>query len=174
MRCVCEHSSTTTRTRFLLSSHKLCSQQNLLPLYHEGVTSAGTADPYAVVTEIATEPGKSPNVLGKTEVVENTLNPSWATSFTFDYELGTPCRLAVSVFHHKKNGGSESMGAAIFDVAQTLGARGSTKAKTLKGSGTLFMTIRKAEPAGIFRFKFRGENVSRVICAHTVLECCWL
>lgn len=32
----------------------------------------GTSDPYAVVTEIATEPGTAPKVLGKTEVcVEN-------------------------------------------------------------------------------------------------------
>ena len=28
----------------------------------------GTSDPYAVVTEIATTPGETPKVLGKTEV----------------------------------------------------------------------------------------------------------
>lgn len=111
------------------------------------------------MTHIATEAGKTPSVLGKTEVVENNLNPQWAKHFAFDYDLGTPCRLAVSVFHHKKSGSSESMGAAIFDVGQVLGARGSTKAKQLKGNGQIYMTVRKAEPAGTFRFKFKGQKV---------------
>ena len=141
---------------FLSASHR---HYLLLRYYQTGVTSAGTSDPYAVVTHIATEAGKTPTVLGKTEVVENNLNPQWAKHFTFDYDLGTPCRLAVSVFHHKKNGSSESMGAAIFDVGQVLGARGSTKAKQLKGNGQIYMTVRKAEPAGTFRFKFKGQKV---------------
>ena len=131
------------------------------------MTSAGTCDPFAVVTRIATEPGQTPQVLGKTEVVENTTSPTWATNFAFDYELGTPMRLAVSVYHKrggKDGNNNESMGAAIFDVAETLGARGSTKAKKVKG-GTLFATIRKSEGAGTFRFKFRGEKVSHN-CMH--------
>ena len=126
-----------------------------------GMTSAGTSDPYAVVTHIATARGETPKVLGKTEVVENTQSPSWAKTFVFDYDLGIPCRLAVSVFHKRSDGGSESMGAAIFDVAKTLGARGSTKAKKLKG-GTLFATIRQSQGEGTVRFKFRGEKVSLV------------
>ena len=134
------------------------------------MTSPGSADPYAVVTQIATEPGNKPAVLGKTEVVENTLDPSWAKGFTLDYDLGTPCRLAVSVFHHKKSS-SESMGAAIFDVGQVLGARGSTKAKQLKGSGKLYMTVRKAEPIGTFRFKFKGQKVCRT---RTLKGSAWL
>ena len=129
-----------------------------------GMTSAGTCDPYAVVTQIATEPGKTPHVLGKTEVVENTVSPSWVNKIAIDYELGTPCRLAVSVFHKKKKSGeSESMGAAIFDVAQTLGARGSTKAKKVKG-GTLFATIRETEGSGTLCFQFRGDGVSYSWC----------
>jgi len=123
------------------------------------MTSAGTADPYAVVTHIATAPGETPKVIGKTEVVENTLSPTLAESFVFDYDLGTPCRLAVSVFHRRSNGGSESMGATIFDVGKTLGARGSTKAKKLKG-GTLFATIRQSQGEGTFTFKLRGKSVS--------------
>eukprot|EP00977_Amphora_coffeiformis_P010849 scaffold2541_cov175-Amphora_coffeaeformis.AAC.5 len=125
------------------------------------MTSAGTADPYAVVTHIATAPGETPKVIGKTEVVENTTSPSWAKTFVFDYDLGTPCRLAVSVFHKRSDGGSESMGAAMFDVGKTLGARGSTKAKKVKG-GTLFATIRQSQGEGTFTFKFRGESLKNV------------
>ena len=123
------------------------------------MTSAGTADPYAVVTHIATAPGETPSVIGKTEVVENTLSPTWAKTIVFDYDLGMPCRLAVSVFHKRSDGGSEPMGAAIFDVGKTLGARGSTKAKKVKG-GTLFATVRRSQGEGTFTFKFRGESVS--------------
>ena len=64
-----------------------------------GMTGAGTCDPFAVVTRIATEAGKKPHVIGKTEVMPNTQSPTWAKTFSFDYELGSPCRLAVSVYH---------------------------------------------------------------------------
>jgi hypothetical protein len=125
------------------------------------MTGAGTCDPFAVVTRIATEAGKKPHVIGKTEVMPNTQSPTWAKTFSFDYELGSPCRLAVSVYHKTSGGESSSMGAAIFDVGKVLGARGSTKAKKLKGGGTLYVHARKASGAGTFRFKFRGEKVSK-------------
>lgn len=125
-----------------------------------GMTAAGTIDTFAVVTQIATEEGKTPRVLGKTEVVENSLSPTWAQKFIFDYELGTPCRLAVSVFHRASGSAeSKSIGSALFDVASTVGCRGSTKAKKIKG-GTLYATIRQSEGSGTFSFKFRGEKVS--------------
>lgn len=116
-------------------------------------------DAFCVVTQIATQNGQTPRVLGKTEVVENNLSPKWAQKIVFDYELGTPSRLAVSVFHHKSSGESVSMGAALFDVGNTLGCRGSTKAKKVKGGGTLYATMRQSEGSGSLRLKFRGEKV---------------
>ncbi|KAL7551847.1 hypothetical protein ACHAWF_015046 [Thalassiosira exigua] len=45
----------------------------------------GTSDPLAIVTQLATAPGEAPRVLGKTEVIKNTLSPNWTTSFLIDY-----------------------------------------------------------------------------------------
>jgi hypothetical protein len=38
-------------------------------------TFKGTSDPFAVITSLATTPGAKANVLGKTEVIKNTLSP---------------------------------------------------------------------------------------------------
>ncbi len=35
----------------------------------------GTSDPFVVLTKIATEHGKKPEVLGKSEIIKNNLNP---------------------------------------------------------------------------------------------------
>lgn len=92
----------------------------------------GTSDPFAIVTRLATEPGQKPVVLGKTEVVKNTLSPQWIKVFTLDYELGAPCRVAVSLFDEVRKGENKSMGSAVFDVGELLGARGNTKCKKIK------------------------------------------
>lgn len=128
------------------------------------MTSAGTSDPYAVVTRIATEPGETPRVLGRTEVVSNTQSPTWAKKFLLDFDLGTTQKLVVSVYHKRSDddAGSESMGATLFDVGKTLGARGSTKAKRIKGDGTVFATIRPSQGEGSLRLKLKGEGLKNV------------
>ena len=118
-------------------------------------------DPFAVVTRLATEPGRKPCVLGKTEIVPNTQSPTWVQRFTFDYELGTPCQLAVSVFHRQSNGEPASLGAALLDVGKTLAARGSTKAKKVQG-GTLLATMRQSQSLGIFSLQLAGKELRNV------------
>jgi Ca2+-dependent lipid-binding protein len=95
----------------------------------------GTSDPFAVVTRMATTPGSQAEVLGKTEVIKNNLNPEWAKVFVFDYELGASVKLAISLFDEVKKRNNISMGSSVFDVNELLGARGNTKAKKLKGGG---------------------------------------
>jgi hypothetical protein len=68
--------------------------------------------------------------------VKNTLNPEWTKVFVFDYELGTPTKVAVTLFDEVQKGDNKSMGAAIFDIGEVLGARGGTKAKKVRGGGT--------------------------------------
>ena len=92
----------------------------------------GTSDPFAVLTLLATEPGKTPTVLGKTEVVSNTLSPQWVKVFVIDYALGTPCKVAINVFDQVRKGDNKSMGSAVFDVNEVLGARGNIKCKKIK------------------------------------------
>lgn len=125
----------------------------------------GTSNPFAIVSLLTK--GVPPRVLGQTEVVENTLSPNWVKVFVFDYELGTPCEVACAV-HDKQSG--NHMGSATFDIGQTLGAKGSTKAKNMNGKGTLYATVRKSSGSGVFHFKFRGENV-RFVVVEVLRDC---
>jgi len=54
------------------------------------------------------------------------------------------------------------MGSAVFDIAEVLGARGSTKAKKIRGGGTIFVHARKSEGSGVLRLKLKGEKLKNV------------
>ena len=96
----------------------------------------GTSDTFAIVTKIATKPGEKAEVLGKTEVIKNNLHPNWVKTFMLDFELGDTVKVAISVFDEVRKGDNKSMGSVVFDVAEVLSARGSTKGKKTKGGGT--------------------------------------
>lgn len=81
----------------------------------------GTSDPFAVCTMMPAAPGEKPRVLGKTEVIKNNLNPQWVTSFELDYEMGTPCKVAINIFDEIRKGDNKSMGSAVFDIGEVLG-----------------------------------------------------
>ena len=51
----------------------------------------GTSDPYAVVTQLAGHLTERPKVLGKTEVIKNSLSPVWTTTFATTYTFGKVC-----------------------------------------------------------------------------------
>mmetsp|Transcript_21947 Transcript_21947/g.62509 ORF Transcript_21947/g.62509 Transcript_21947/m.62509 type:complete len:561 (-) Transcript_21947:108-1790(-) len=119
----------------------------------------GTSDPYAVVTQLSTNDSSPAKVLGKTEVIKNTLSPEWIKVFFLDYELGTPVKIAISLFDEVRKGDNKSMGAAMFDVGALLGARGCTKAKRVKGGGTLFAHVRKSVGQGVLRLKMQGVKL---------------
>jgi hypothetical protein len=130
----------------------------------KNVAGSGTSDPFVVVTALGNQPGAKPNVLGKTEVVPNSLSPHWVKVFILDYELGTPIKVACNVFDQAVKGGAEnkSMGSAVFDIGELLGARGNTKAKKLKGNGTLFANVRKATGSGTLRLQCKGSKLKNV------------
>ena len=81
----------------------------------------GTSDPFAVITLMGASPGERPRVLGKTEVIKNNLSPQWVTSFTVDYEMGTPCKVAINIFDEVRKGDNKSMGSAVFEIGEVLG-----------------------------------------------------
>jgi Copine/C2 domain len=123
-------------------------------------TLKGTSDPFAVVTVLATTPGTKASVVGKTETIKNTLSPSWVKVFVFDYELGTPLKVAINVFDEEKNGKHKPMGSAVFEVGEILAARGSTKAKKLpKNQGTVFVNVRKQQGSGTLRLGLKGSKL---------------
>lgn len=122
----------------------------------------GTSDPFAVVTKIAVEGGGQPEVLGKTEVIKNTLNPDWVKTFVFDYELGTPVKCAVQIFDEVRKGDNKSMGSAVFEIGALLGAKGNTKAKKLKKSGTIFARVEKYRGQGTLRLGMKGIKLKNM------------
>lgn len=123
----------------------------------------GTSDPFAVVTQIATVQNSKPHVLGRTETIKNSLSPNWVKTFTFDYNIGTPMKVAITIFDEVKKGENKSMGAVVFDIGEVLGARGSTKAKKLKDNGTVFAHVRKSTAgAGVLRLKLKGSDLKNI------------
>jgi Ca2+-dependent lipid-binding protein len=130
-------------------SHRL-PQFLLPPSQLKNVAGAfkGTSDPYAVVTLLANDPSEKPTVLGKTEVIKNSLNPKWTASFDLPYHLGCPTRINVGIYDEVRKGTHKPMGSAAFEVGEVLGARGNIKAKNLRNGGTLYARITPAPDAG--------------------------
>lgn len=91
--------------------------------------------------------------------IKNTLDPEWAEVFIIEYELGTPCQIAVTLFDEVRKGDNKSMGAAVFDLGELLGARGGTKAKKLRGGGVLHAHVRKSKGSGVLRLQLQGQKL---------------
>eukprot|EP00553_Chaetoceros_curvisetus_P009217 CAMPEP_0204614494 /NCGR_PEP_ID=MMETSP0717-20131115/2183_1 /ASSEMBLY_ACC=CAM_ASM_000666 /TAXON_ID=230516 /ORGANISM="Chaetoceros curvisetus" /LENGTH=586 /DNA_ID=CAMNT_0051627163 /DNA_START=49 /DNA_END=1809 /DNA_ORIENTATION=- len=123
-------------------------------------TFKGTSDPFAILTILANNRGAKPELVGKTEVIKNSLNPDWTATFTVDYELGTPMNVLVKVCDEVKKGENISMGSAVFCVGSVLGAKGNTKAQTIKGGGKIFIRAEKAKDAGSLRLRMSGVKLT--------------
>jgi len=92
----------------------------------------GTSDPFAIVTLLANGPNETPRVLGKTEVIKNSLSPNWTTAFLFDYELGKETHINVQVIDEVRKTSDKPMGSAVFEIGDVLGSPGSVKAKKIQ------------------------------------------
>jgi C2 domain len=127
----------------------------------------GTSDPYAVVTSNPTD-GTPAVVLGETEVIRNTLSPEWATTIRLpDYEMGSPTRLAVTIYDHNSNNSNnhKSMGCVVFDVSDILAAKGHVMGKRLTNDrGAVYATVRPLpeDAAGVLRLTLQCRNLPNV------------
>jgi hypothetical protein len=120
----------------------------------------GKSDPFAVVTQIATSPDSKPRVLGKTEVVKNNTNPHWARVFVFDYQLGSPMKIAINIFDEVRKSDNKNMGSVVLEVDSLLGARGGTKSKKIRNNGGIVTAvIRKSQGQGVLRFQMSGVSL---------------
>jgi Ca2+-dependent lipid-binding protein len=142
------------RVRLEIHAAKLCNTAGTFK----------TSDPYAVVTLLANNPNEQPRVLGKTEVIPNSLNPRWITHFDLDYCIGQLTRLNVGVYDDVKKGTHKPMGSAMFEVGEVLGTRGNVKAKQLRNGGTLFVRIMAAPGTshGTLHLKLCGHQLKNV------------
>ena len=67
--------------------------------------------------------------------IENCLSPEWSHVFRFVYDLGTPTKIAISIFDKSKKGFYRDMGQTQFDVGLIIESMGGTRAKKLKDGG---------------------------------------
>ncbi|KAL3909346.1 MAG: hypothetical protein SGILL_008122 [Bacillariaceae sp.] len=125
-------------------------------------TFKGISDPYAVVTVLAGNSHEKPHVLGKTEVVKNSLKPDWITQFTTDYTFGKETKIMVNLFDEIRKKKHKPMGAATFELGEVLGSHGNVKAKFVKNGGTIFCRVTTAaeEDFGMLKLKFRAADLS--------------
>jgi len=122
----------------------------------------GTSDPFAVVTHLPSEPGVNPTVIGKTEVIKNTLYPKWAKVFVFDYELGTPMPFVVDIYDEVRKGENKKMGSAVFQIGTILGRKGNTQAKKMKNGAAVYAHVAKHVGVGTLRLQMTGEKLKNV------------
>eukprot|EP00804_Cyclotella_cryptica_P020314 CCRYP_014051-RA/>CCRYP_014051-RA protein AED:0.20 eAED:0.20 QI:170/1/1/1/0.44/0.4/10/3670/670 len=147
----------------------MTSEKLQLTLHASGLKNVagafkGTSDPFAIVTLLGSGPGEKPRVLGKTEVIKNSLSPKWTTSFLFDYEFGKETHINVSIVDEVRKKTDKPMGSAVFEIGDILGSRGSTKAQKLKRGGTLYARLQKppAVSAGNLALSLRGIKLKNV------------
>ena len=81
-----------------------------------------------------------PQLIGQTEVLNNTKNPDWAKLFYIeDFELGKPTSIVVTLYNSKNS--AQPIGSRIFDLSSMIAAKGNTVAKELKDGGIVLTHI---------------------------------
>jgi hypothetical protein len=96
---------------------------------------------------------------------KNSLSPAWTTTFQTTYTFGKETKFNVGIFDEvRKENKAKTMGSALFEIGEVLGARGSIKAKKLKNGGTVFARVTKAAEVqqGTFHGQLRGIKLKNV------------
>mmetsp|Transcript_23853 Transcript_23853/g.43112 ORF Transcript_23853/g.43112 Transcript_23853/m.43112 type:complete len:286 (-) Transcript_23853:3012-3869(-) len=132
----------------------------------------GRSDPYAVVTvlEGAVE-GPEPVtglVLGKTETIENSLDPDWTIPFIFEHNATVFLQVQVSIYDNNEDRKADDrlMGEVVFDVEEVLSSQGQMLSESIAGNGgTVFCHVgesMKGDANGYFDLHLRGLDVKNV------------
>ena len=154
---------TVTYQYYMKQTMKLSVSLKATKLKNVAGAFKGQSDPFAVVTILGNQRDSKPQIIGKTEVIKNSLDPDWTTTLRIDYELGEPANLLVKIFDENSKGENVPMGSAIFDVGHILGSKGSSKAKKMKDDkGTLFVRLEKAMGCGTFKLKMSGVDLKNL------------
>lgn len=125
----------------------------------KGKRKAG--NPYAVVN-LSTSYKRDSNkkILGKTEVVEKSLNPDWVKTFTIKHDPnGSAYYITIYVLDFDSN--DEEMGSATFQLPTILETKGNTKSFNLPNGGSLYVRAEQAIGTGTLVLKMSGENLKK-------------
>jgi len=114
--------------------------------------------PFAVVTLLTDD--REPTVLGKTEVIENTLDPEWKNTFMYNYENRTkPTYILVKIFHQVCETENEfkELGSGVFDIRTIMQSQDKTAMKKLKRNcGSIEVHAEKFCGQAWLRLKMKG------------------
>ena len=109
---------------------------------------------YVVATQVYSEVGVKPSVLGQTESIFSTGTTNdvdWTKSFVTDYELGQEINLIVTL-----RTGNRSISSALFDVGQVLGNVGILGKELKDNNGILVIRIEECKSMGQLQLQTRG------------------
>ena len=97
--------------------------------------------------------------------MRNSRHPTWTTTFTTEYFFGKETKFHVSIFDGiDQEIKPKSMGSAVFEFGECLGARGNIKAKKLRNGGTIFARVTEAAKVdyGTLNLTLRGHKLKNV------------
>lgn len=114
------------------------------------------SDPYATVSlSLSSKQNADKMMLGKTEVINNTLNPDWVKTFTINHDpMGQAYFVNVNVLDFESN--DKIMGMSTFQLESILSNEGNTRTFNLLNGGMLHVRAEKAIGTGTLVLRMSG------------------
>lgn len=143
------------RVRLTLQAHRL---KNVAGAF-------SVSNPYAVLTLLAPDNSVKPKIIGKTDVIQNSLNPVWTTAFYLDFQFGKTTNIHVRVYDsNPKKEDAIMISGCIFEVGAILGSKANVLAKRFKNNGTIFARVvaDKLENCGTLQLYLRASKVKNL------------
>mmetsp|Transcript_54596 Transcript_54596/g.65699 ORF Transcript_54596/g.65699 Transcript_54596/m.65699 type:complete len:479 (+) Transcript_54596:275-1711(+) len=100
-------------------------------------------NPFAIVTKMSSKDGEEPIILGKTETITKSSNPTWTYAFKIDFTVGKLYYINVGVHDDssKQKYKNKPLGSSIFEIGDILGTIGNVKGKSIKGRGVIYVRV---------------------------------
>ena len=121
-------------------------------------------NPYAVVTITAGD--RCGEELGRTEVLECTLNPDWVTTIFVDAEAAIFMPFLVTILDsNEKCDEPKVMAKANFEMTEIFESKGKMQVQEVDGGASVYAHVDKSqqgESKGTFIFHFRGLDIKNV------------
>lgn len=121
------------------------------------------ADPYAIVT-ISGGPFEGTEV-GRTETIQNTLNPTWTKILFADLNTAVFMPFRVSVYDDNATQKDELMAEANFEMTEVYQSPGNTQFEDVDGKGRIYVNVEESvrgNAVGTFTFHMRGLDIKNV------------
>ena len=121
------------------------------------------ADPYAIVT-ISGGPSEGTEV-GRTETIQNTLNPTWTKTLFADMNTAVFMPFRVSVYDDNAARKDELMAEANFEMTEVYRSPGNNQCEDVDGNGRIYVSVEESirgDAVGTFTFHIRGLDIKNV------------